>query len=373
MPDPSDISGRKLDHIRLCAEEDVGFRSKTTLLEEVELVHEALPELALADVDLSTELCGVKLKVPLVIAAMTGGTAEAGPINRDLARVAEEFGVGFGFGSMRPLLVRGQREGYEVRDVAPNTLILGNIGMVQARETPTATLRELLDRAGCNALCVHLNPAMEVVQPEGDDDFRHGLDTLARLHGELGVPLVVKETGCGLSRRTAQRLVKLGVEWVDVSGAGGTSWVGVEARRADALTSGARLQQRLGARFWDWGIPTAASVAQLNGLGLGIIATGGVSDGLDVARVLALGARAAGIARPFLKAQRQGLDSLREAVGTVIAELRVAMLLTGSASPAALAEVPLVLGPRLLRWVPPGSALRSRLLDQGTPDGKLGG
>lgn len=363
MPDQHSISGRKIDHIRLCAEGDVGFRDKTTLLEEVELVHDALPELSLAEVDLRTTVCGVTLKAPLIIAAMTGGAEEAGPINRDLAQVAEEFGVGFGFGSMRPMLVRGIRDGYAVRDVAPITLIFGNIGVVQARETSTTQLRELVEFSGCNALCVHLNPAMEVVQPEGDDDFRGGLDTLRRLHGELGVPVVVKETGCGLSRKVGRRLVELGIGWVDVSGAGGTSWVAVEAHRASGASDRQQLQRALGERFWDWGIPTAASVAQLDGLGLGVIATGGVADGLAVARAIALGATAGGIARPFLKAQQKGLEPLREAVRTVIAEIRVATLLAGCRTPAELRAAPLVVGPRLLRWVPRGSALRSRLLD----------
>ena len=287
---------------------------------------------------------------------MTGGTARATQINRDLAQVAEELGVGFAFGSQRPLLVKGIRDGYEVRDVAPDALILGNIGVVQARDTPTTRLRALLDQTGADALCVHLNPAMEVVQPEGDDDFRGGMDTIRRLVEELGRPVIVKETGCGLSRRLGERLIGLGVRWVDTSGAGGTSWVGVETRRA------ADGQQALGARFWDWGIPTAASVAQLDGLGLGIIATGGVAHGLDAARAIALGATCAGIARPFLKAQALGLEPLRAAVAQVIAEIRVACLLTGSRTPADLRAQPLVLGPRLRRWVPRGSGLEGRLL-----------
>jgi isopentenyl-diphosphate delta-isomerase len=360
MPDThgqADIAARKSDHIALCRDEDVGFRARSTLLEEVDLVHEALPELAVSDVDLSTTFAGKPLRAPLVIAAMTGGTADAEAINRDLARVAQELGVGFAFGSQRPLLVRGIADGYRVRDVAPDALVLGNIGVVQARATSTGQLRDMLDFSGADALCVHLNPAMEVVQPEGDDDFRGGIDTIARLVDELDRPVIVKETGCGLSRAVGERLVRLGVTHVDVSGAGGTSWVGVEARRA---RDG---QKALGERFWDWGIPTGASVAQLDGLGLAICATGGVADGLDAARAIALGARVAGIARPFLKAQARGLDALREAVAAVISELRVAHLLTGCRTPDALRGAPLVLGPRLMRWVPAGAPLRGRLLD----------
>ncbi len=354
MPDAPDISSRKADHIALCRDEEVGFRDVTTLLEEVGLVHDALPEMAVDAVDLGTTFAGKRLRAPLVIAAMTGGAPEAAVINRDLATVAERLGVGFAFGSQRPLLVRGIHDGYHVRDVAPSTLILGNIGVVQARETPTARLVEMLDVSGADALCVHLNPAMEVVQPEGDSDFRGGLDTIRRLVAELDRPVIVKETGCGLSRRVAERLVSVGVRHVDVSGAGGTSWVGVEARRArDGRAA-------LGERFWDWGIPTAASVAQLSDLPLEICATGGVAHGLDVARALALGATVGGIARPFLKAQALGVEALEAAVAQVIAEVRVACLLTGAASASALRAAPIVLGPRLSRWVPRGSTLLSR-------------
>ena len=186
-----------------------------------------------------------------LIAAMTGGTAQAEAINRDLAAVAEEQGIGLCFGSQRPLLVRGIRDGYYVRDVAPTIPIFGNIGVVQARETPTARLLEMLTDCGASALCVHLNPAMEVVQPEGDQDFRGGLDTIRRLVAELPLPVVVKETGCGLSRRVGERLVDAGVRYVDVSGAGGTSWVGVEARRARTG------QRALGERFWTGVCPPA--------------------------------------------------------------------------------------------------------------------
>lgn len=356
MPDQPgpDIAARKSDHIALCVDGDVGFAAKTTLFEEVELVHDALPDLAVEDVDLSTELLGRRLRAPLVIAAMTGGTPEAEAINRDLAAVAQALGVGMAFGSQRPLLVRGIRAGYFVRDVAPDVLLLGNIGIVQARETPTATLRAMLVETGVDAVCVHLNPAMEVVQPEGDRDFRGGLDTLRRLVGELGVPVVVKETGCGLSRRVGEKVAALGVRTVDVSGAGGTSWVAVETLRAAAD------QRALGERFRDWGIPTAASVAQLDGLGLDIVATGGVANGLDVARAVALGATAGGIARPFLQAQAKGREVLRAEVARVIEEVRVACLLTGSRTPAELRRQPLRLGTRLTRWVPPGGELERR-------------
>ena len=343
------------DHLDLCTDGDVSFRRKTTLFETVELIHNALPELAVSDVDLSTEFAGKTLKAPLVIAAMTGGVDRADAINRDLASIAEELGIGFAFGSQRPLLSKGIKEGYMVRDVAPSALVLGNIGVVQAAQSSSAALQDLVDQCGADALCVHLNPAMEVVQPEGDDDFRGGLQTIERLVQDLSVPVIVKETGCGLSRNVGERIAALGVTHVDTSGAGGTSWVAVEAQRAEDS------RQQLGDTFWDWGIPTAASVVQLNGLGLSICATGGVSNGLMVAKAIALGARVGGIARPFLQAYaRGGIDGARAAAQRVINEIRIAMLLCGVRNVAELQQAPSIISPTLARWIPAGSPLALR-------------
>lgn len=351
----SDTETRKADHLDLCATDQVAFQGKTNLLEAVDLVHDALPELVIDHIDLTTSFVGRTLRAPVVIAAMTGGVDRAREVNRALASVAEEHGIGFGFGSMRPLLTEGNDKGYRVRDVAPTATLLANIGVVQAREASTQALADMVGTTDCNALCVHLNPAQEVVQPGGDTDFTGGLDTLQRLVEELAVPVIVKETGCGLSRSVGRRLVARGVKWVDVGGAGGTSWVGVETLRARAAT------RTLGERFWDWGIPTAASVAQLADLGLGIVATGGVGHGLDIARALALGATCGGMARPFLMAHNQGGRALAsEVAAQVVHELRIACLLTGSASPAELASKPLRLGPALQRWVPASSTLAER-------------
>ena len=346
---------RKDEHLDLCAGEEVGFRGRSTLFEEVDLVHDALPDLALADVDLSTDLLGKRLKAPLLIAAMSGGVARADAMNRDLAAVAEAQGIGFAFGSQRPLLEKRRREGYFVRDVAPTALLLGNVGVAQARDVPSARIAALVEETGVDALCVHLNVAMEAIQPEGDRDFRRGLETIRRLVGELPVPVVVKETGCGISRSVGDRLAAAGVSAVDVGGAGGTSWVGVEAMRAKGAG------RALGERFWDWGIPTAASVAQLQGLPLEIVATGGVAHGLDVAKALALGASAAGIARDVLKAWTEGgREGAAAALSRVVAEVRLACLLTGSRAPADLAAKPIVLGARLRPWIPAGTPLARR-------------
>jgi len=346
------IGQRKDDHLALCAHEDVGFRQASTLLECVRLVHDALPDMTLDEVDLSVTLFGKKLRAPLVIASMTGGTEEAGRINRELASIAEQRGYGFGLGSQRAMHVRpGSGGTYRVRDVAPGALVLGNVGVVQARSMSTTEVAALVEQVGADALCVHLNPAMELVQPGGDRDFSRGMDTIARLVRELGVPVVVKETGCGIAPSVGRRLRDAGVLHVDVSGAGGTSWVGVETKRAAA--AGDERARGLGEALWDWGIPTAASVALLAPMGFEtVIATGGVATGLDVARAIALGARAAGIARPVLRALssggRQGAMNLLDGVE---GEMRAAMLLTGSRDLAALRRAPRVVVGELGSWI----------------------
>jgi isopentenyl-diphosphate delta-isomerase len=346
------IGQRKADHIALCATEDVGFRRASTLFENVRLVHDALPDLDEQAIDTSVTLLGKRLRAPIVIASMTGGTDEAGKINRELAGIAEERGLGFGLGSQRAMHVReGTAPTYRVRQAAPTTLVLGNLGVVQAREMTTDQIKSLLAEVGADALCVHLNPAMELVQPGGDRDFSRGLETIGRLVAELPVPVVVKETGCGLSPEVGRRLRNVGVQHLDVSGAGGTSWVGVETKRAGL--EGDEPSRALGEVFWDWGIPTAASVALLAPLGFRtIIATGGVKSGLDVAKAIALGASAAGVARPILQALHQGGRAQALAcVDGLERELRAAMLLTGSRDLRALARAPRVVVGELALWV----------------------
>lgn len=346
------IGQRKADHLALCATDEVAFRDKTTLLEQVRFVHDALPDLDEGELDTSCTILGKRLRVPIVIAAMTGGTPEAAKVNRELAAIAEARGYGFGLGSQRAMFVRGETSAtYAVRDVAPSTLVLGNLGVVQAREMSTAAIQDLALGVGADALCIHLNPAMELVQPGGDRDFRGGLETIGRLVRELPIPVVVKETGCGISRGVGKRLAGVGVRHVDVSGAGGTSWVAVETKRAEA--AGDTRARSLGEALWDWGIPTAASVAVLAPLRFRtLVATGGIATGLDVARAIALGASAAGIARNVLKALtsggREGAVALLE---TIEAELRAVMLLTGSRDLEALRATPRILGSELRAYV----------------------
>ena len=347
----SDIRQRKQDHLTLCTSGAVAFRARSTLLSEVHLVHQALPELAEHDLDLSVTLAGRRLKAPLVIAGMTGGVAEAGAINRDLATAAERLGLAFGLGSQRAMVRHPEvTDTYQVRDVAPTAMVLANLGVVQARQMRSAEVRAICDAVRADALCLHLNVAMELVQDGGDRDFRGAVATIRRLEEELGLPVMVKETGCGLSRRAAATIAAAGIRSVDVGGAGGTSWVGVEATRAEDARARA-----VGEVLWDWGIPTAPSVAYCVEAGLEVVATGGIRDGHDVARALALGARAAGLAAPLLKAQREGgVEAVVEVLESVLRTLRAIMLLCGCRTPTSLALAPRVVGTELRAWLEPG-------------------
>ena len=344
--DPS-LSQRKLDHLTLCATAEVEAREKSTLLDELTLLHNSLPELDYGAIDLSCAYAGKQLRAPLLITGMTGGADRARDINRRLAATAERFGIGFGVGSQRAMLRDpASLSTYAVRDVAPTTLLLGNIGAVQAATSSTAELQDLVGAIDADALCIHLNPAQEIIQDDGDRDFRGCLDAIARLTAELGRPVIVKETGCGMSPQLIARLKAAGVTRIDVSGAGGTTWVGVEAHRASPR------RRLVGEALWDWGIPTAASVHFGAQAGMEVIASGGIRSGYDVARALALGATLGGAALPFLKSVwEQPEGGATEVVEEMLDLLRAVMLLTGSKDVEALRKVPRVVGPRLAQWM----------------------
>jgi isopentenyl-diphosphate delta-isomerase len=341
-----DIRTRKDEHLALAATDAVAFRT-TNLLECVSLVHDALPEGRLEDVDLSTPLLGKTLRAPLVVASMTGGTKRAATVNRELARIAESRGIAFGLGSQRAMQKVPQTAWtYEVRAVAPTTLLFGNLGVVQARAQSSEAVARLVSEVGADALCLHMNAAMELVQPGGDRDFTGGVETFARLSADLAVPVVAKETGAGISPRVAEKLRAAGVHTVDVSGAGGTSWTGVETLRAKGVARG------VGQALWDWGIPTAASIAFVAEKGMTVIGTGGIKTGLDVARAIALGATACGIARPVLQAfERGGREGALAYLDEVTETLRAVMLLTGCRTPRELQSAPRVVTGALRDWL----------------------
>ena len=289
---------------------------------------------------------GKRLDYPIIISGMTGGADEVGQFNRDMAALAERWGIGFGVGSQRIMLKQpAARASYDVRAVAPNVLLFGNLGIAQAREVTTAEAVGLAQAIGADALCIHFNTAMEVIQAQGDHDFRGSLAAMQRLAHESSIPIVAKETGCGFGYETSAQLAGVGIEWIDVAGAGGTSWVGVETIRNRAL-------RHLGEAFWDWGLPTAASVCELQPLKLNLIASGGIRTGVQAAKALALGAKAVGMALPLLRAYINGGTAEVDAfLHAFTAELRVAVMLCGVARVADLQPQHAVIGGPLRDWL----------------------
>lgn len=328
---------RKADHIRINLEEDVQFPRLTNGFERYRLVHSALPELDLRAIDTDVELLGKRLRLPLLISSMTGGTAAAQALNRNLAQGAQARGIAMGLGSQRAGLEQAETANtFRVRDVAPDILLFANLGAVQLNHGYTADhCRRAVAMIGADALILHINPLQEALQADGDWDWRGLLGKIAAVCGSVGVPVVAKEVGWGIGEATARRLREAGVAAIDVAGAGGTSWSEVESHRAptEAL-------RQLCHTFADWGIPTAEALlaAQRGAPDLPLLASGGMRDGIEAALALGLGASAIGIAGPFLKAAAASADEVVARIDQFAAELRIAMFCAGAGSIAALRE-----------------------------------
>jgi len=335
---------RKASHIRINLEQDVAFGTTTSGFERYRFIHCALPELDLQAIDTTTRFLGKPLAMPLLISSMTGGTAEAQAINRHLAQAAQEAGIGMGLGSIRAALEDPSlAPTYQVRDVAPDILLLANLGAVQLNYGYTADhCRRAVDMVEADGLILHLNPLQEALQPEGQTNFANLLCAIEEVCHTLEVPVVVKEVGWGLSADVSRLLADAGVAALDVAGAGGTSWSQVEMHRAENDS-----QRETAAVFRHWGIPTAEAVRQAHSAvpGLPLVASGGVRDGVQIAKAIALGATACGIARPFLVAAAESAKAVSQAISTVASQLRVAMFAAGVPDIPALSRAALVNGP----------------------------
>jgi isopentenyl-diphosphate delta-isomerase len=328
------ISRRKADHIRVNLEEDVQS-GLTSGLERFRFEHRALPELDLRRVDLATNFLGRSLAIPLLISSMTGGTEAAHRLNLALAEAAQARRIAMGLGSQRAAIEDPQLAfSFQVRRVAPDILLFANLGAVQLnyRYGPDECQRAV-DMAEADALVLHLNALQEALQPEGDVDFSDLLTKIGRVCRALPVPVIAKEVGWGISGADARRLAEVGVAAIDVAGAGGTSWSQVEMHRAQNDR-----QARLAGAFVRWGIPTSDAVVQVRQAlpGIALIASGGLRDGIDLAKCLALGADLGGMAGPFLKAAAISSQAVVDSIDQAAAELRVVMFATGSRDLAAL-------------------------------------
>lgn len=328
------IEERKADHIKINLEKDVksGLDSG---LERYRFIHEALPELDLEQIDTSLSLFGRKMKAPVLISSMTGGTKDAGAINQRLAAAAQQCGIAMGVGSQRAALEHPeQASSFKVRELAPDILLFANIGAVQLNYGyGTDECRRAVEMIEADALYLHLNAIQEAVQAGGDTNFSGLAKKIEAVCKSLDVPVIAKEVGWGISARTAKILAECGVQAIDVAGAGGTSWSQVEMYRApDEFT------RNLAASFIGWGIPTTESILQVRQAapGMTIFASGGIKDGIDIAKAIALGARLGGMAGPFLKAAAIGTENVIESIQLAARQIQIAMFACGASSLPAL-------------------------------------
>ena len=320
------INQRKLDHIQIVSEDGAVDRGRC-YFDRIRLTHRALPELNLAEVDPSTSFLGKALSFPLIISSMTGGAdEELVRINRNLALAAEAEGVALAVGSQRVFLSdEAARESFELRRHAPNIPLIGNLGAVQLNyNVGAADCEAVIQVLEADGLYLHLNPLQEAVQPEGDTDFAKLSTRIAEVVRSLKQPVIIKEVGAGMAPEDVEHLLAAGIKHIDVAGSGGTSWSMVESRRSD--------QPALGELFGDWGIPTPLALRLLKPYRheVQLIASGGVRNGIDMAKSLILGASLCGMARPFLNPARESADAVREVIRRLKREFTTAMFLLGA-------------------------------------------
>ena len=323
-------SSRKLDHLRICLEEQI--ESGHTGFEDIRLVHEALPDAHMDNLSLSTHFLDHPLGSPLFISAMTGGHPETKEVNAVLAQIAGEMDLGMGVGSQRAAVEDPTLEDTFsiVREKAPKAFIVGNLGIVQLRDHGIEWAEKAVEMIDANALAIHLNFLQESIQPEGDHDAGGCFTALRDLCRDFDVPVIIKETGCGISYETACRCYGAGVAGIDIGGYGGSSWALIESHRSGCITGTEDHQLKgLGEQFGNWGLPTAVSLYEVQRCEGPVIASGGIRTGIDITKALVLGADLAGMALPLLKPACEGPDALRETIRTIHKELRISMFLTG--------------------------------------------
>jgi isopentenyl-diphosphate Delta-isomerase len=338
MPDESDspsdievIKQRKKEGLFIPLTRNVQAKESSTYLEYVKLIHNALPEIDFDGVETSQNFLNHKFKAPIIIDSMTGGTPEATKINSRLSLVAEKYGLGMGLGSQRAGLLSNElSETYSIaRSNAPTAFLVANIGGAQlSKGLHIKDIENMIDMIEANALVVHLNPLQELIQPEGEPKYKGVLAKIKDICSNFDIPIIVKEVGAGISMEVAKRLESAGVSAINIAGSGGTSWAGVEKWRAESSHDTNKIN--LGDLFWDWGIPTALSLMEVrNSVKIPIIASGGIRNGLEIAKCIVLGANMCGLAFPFLKHASKSYDSLCEFTNKTLNELKSTMFLVG--------------------------------------------
>lgn len=342
----NETSKRKLDHIKVCLNEEVEARFKTTGFEEIDLIHQACPEVNLSEVELSSTLFEKELDAPIIISPMTGGHEEGREINKALAGAAQELNIGFSVGSQRAAIeVPELEDTYRVRDVAPDVLLFGNLGAMQLNgDYGIDEVKRAIEMIEADGLGIHFNSLQEAIQPEGHSDFRDVLKSISKISSELEKPVYIKETGAGITSSVASKFAEAGAKAIDVSGAGGTSWAGVEAIREESSTE-------LGDVFWDWGIPTSVSTAEVAGaVDIPVISSGGIRSGLDAAKAIALGADFVGVGLPLFRAAAKGKETVVSWLEEFVRELKVAIFLCGYKDVSELKHAQLNVSGQVREW-----------------------
>jgi isopentenyl-diphosphate delta-isomerase len=344
---------RKADHIRISLNKNVQAKYASTGFEDLNFVHNALPEIDRNEIDLSTEVFNHKFAAPLIAGALTGGTDRAEKINAAVAEAVEALGLGMGVGSQRAALEdkRLEKTFAIARKKAPTAFLIANIGGVQlVNGYGVREAKKALGMIDADALAIHLNALQETAQPEGQTNFKGILERVTELADELDTPLIAKETGAGIAAEEAKKLENAGVKGIDVSGAGGTSFAAVEYYRAESRSTS--FHHRLGDVFWDWGIPTAASVTEVSAtVKIPVIASGGIRNGVDVAKCLALGASMASLSQPILQSAVKGAKETIKTLSLLKDELRNAMFLVGASSIEQMKKSPLVITGKTSEWL----------------------
>src|SRR5712691_867283 len=351
-----EVKQRKAEHVSVALGQDVSVPQRANW-SDIQLVHQALPEVDLDEIDTAVDFLGRALRYPIFMSSLTGGHPDVTMINRNLARAAERYGLALGVGSQRAAIVNPEVvASYAVtREHAPNAFLIANIGapqLISQPRHPAFTLEQVqqaIAMIGANALAVHMNSLQEAAQPEGDRRALGEAAALRTLTGKIAIPVIAKETGAGVCREQALLLRSCGVSAIDVGGAGGSSMSAMEAVRSQER--GDELALNIGLLYRDWGVPTPIAVVEAGVAGLPLISTGGVRTGLDMARALALGATLVGMGFPFLKAASESYDADCKLLETVVAELKVAMQLSGAATIEQLQQTDIVVTGETRNWL----------------------